>query len=127
MTVTLGRGLISGIVFSCMLLAQAALAQDNPPAGKEDKGGATADKQKPNKADLEMTKKIRQAVMKDKTLSMEAHNVKIISQDGQVTLRGSVRSEDEKKAIADKATEIAGAGKVDNQLEVSATPPSDQK
>jgi len=46
-------------------------------------------------------------VVSDKSLSIAAHNVKIISRDGMVTLRGTVKSDDEKKSIEDKATEIA--------------------
>ena len=74
---------------------------------------------KMNKADRELTQKIRKAVVGDKDLSVEAHNIHITAQDGAVTLMGSVKSDDEKKAIEDKATEIAGAGKVTSQLTVS--------
>jgi len=56
--------------------------------------------------------------MDDKSLSTYAHNVKIISQHGKVTLKGPVRSDEEKKSIEDKATEVAGAGNVTNQLTV---------
>jgi hyperosmotically inducible protein len=56
--------------------------------------------------------------MKDKSLSTYAHNVKIITQDGQVTLKGPVRSESEKQTIETKATEVAGANKVTNELNV---------
>jgi hyperosmotically inducible protein len=58
--------------------------------------------------------------MNDKSLSTYAHNVKIITQDGQVTLKGPVRSEDEKKAVEAKAAEIAGESKVANELDVKA-------
>ena len=58
-------------------------------------------------------------MVSDKDLSVEAHNIHISAQDGAVTLIGTVKSDDEKKAIEDKATEIAGAGKVTNQLTVS--------
>lgn len=64
------------------------------------------------KADRQLTQKIRKAVVADKTLSMDAHNVNISSQDGMVTLKGTVKSDDEKKAVEDKAAEIAGQGKV---------------
>ena len=57
--------------------------------------------------------------MDDKTLSTYAHNVKIISQDGQVTLKGPVETEDEKKTIETKATEVAGAGRVTNQITIA--------
>jgi osmotically-inducible protein OsmY len=75
--------------------------------------------QKMSKADRELTRKIRRAVVSDKDLSVEAHNIHITAQDGAVTLVGSVKSDDEKKAIEDKAGEIAGAGKVTSQLTVS--------
>src|SRR5208283_5146920 len=72
--------------------------------------------QKMSKADRELTRKIRRAVVSDKDLSLEAHNT---AQNGAVTLIGAVKSDDEKKAIEDKATEIAGAGKVTSQLTVA--------
>jgi osmotically-inducible protein OsmY len=75
--------------------------------------------QKMSKADRELTQKIRKSVVADKSLSLAAHNVHIAAQDGAVTLTGTVKSEDEKKAVEDKATEIAGAGKVTSQLAVS--------
>jgi osmotically-inducible protein OsmY len=74
--------------------------------------------QKMSKADRELTQKIRKAVVADKNLSVAAHNVNISAQDGAVTLKGTVKSDDEKKAIEDKATEIAGAGKVTSELAV---------
>jgi osmotically-inducible protein OsmY len=75
--------------------------------------------QKMTKADRDLTQKIRKAVVADKTLSVAAHNVHIGAQDGAVTLTGTVKSEDEKKAVEDKATEIAGTGKVTSELTVS--------
>jgi osmotically-inducible protein OsmY len=75
--------------------------------------------QKLSKADRELTRKIRRSVVSDKALSVEAHNIHITAQDGSVTLIGTVKSDDEKKAIEDKATEIAGAGKVTSQLTVA--------
>ena len=57
--------------------------------------------------------------MADKSLSTYAHNVKVISQDGVVTLKGPVHSEDEKKSIESKATEVAGSSaKVNNEITV---------
>lgn len=75
--------------------------------------------QKMSKADRDLTQKIRRAVVSDKALSVEAHNIHITAQDGSVTLIGTVKSDDEKKSIEDKATGIAGAGKVTDQLSVS--------
>ena len=57
-------------------------------------------------------KEIRKSIVDDKSLSTYAHNVKIIAQNGQVTLKGPVHSEEERRSIESKATEVAGAGKV---------------
>ena len=56
--------------------------------------------------------------MKDKSLSTYAHNVKVISQNGQVTLKGPVRSDEEKRAVEAKAAEVAGQDKVTSELDV---------
>ena len=79
----------------------------------------TSGDQSESKADLTTTQKIRQAVMADKSLSMTAHNVKIITVDGVVTLRGPVKTEDERTKIAGTAEQVAGAGKVQNYLEIA--------
>jgi osmotically-inducible protein OsmY len=111
---------------ACSLIALPAIAQqpapDNTKVNKADraKGAVTADQQKENAADRDLAKKIRQSVVADKSLSTYAHNVKIVAQGGQVTLKGPVRSEAEKTAIAAKATEIAGADKVTNEITVTA-------
>jgi hyperosmotically inducible protein len=94
---------------------------DNTKVNKRDRnpGEATADQQKMNAADRSLTAKIRKSVMADKALSAYAHNVKIISQDGIVTLKGPVRSDDEVKSIVAKAVEVAGSpDKVVNQMSV---------
>ena len=96
-------------------------APDNSKTNKRDrdKSSPTADRQKMNPTDRDLAKRIRSAITDDKSLSTYAHNIKIISQDGKVTLKGPVRSEEEKSAIETKATEVAGAGNVINQLEVA--------
>jgi osmotically-inducible protein OsmY len=94
---------------------------DNTKTNKRDRkpGAVTADQQKMNTSDREMTKKIRQAIMADKSLSTYAHNVKIVSQDGMVTLKGPVHSEAEKSTIEAKAAEVAGgADKVKSEISV---------
>jgi lipopolysaccharide export system protein LptC len=70
---------------------------DNSKVNTRDraKGEVTADQQKETAADRELTRKIRSALVQDKTLSSYAHNVKVITQGGQVTLKGPVRSEDD--------------------------------
>jgi hyperosmotically inducible protein len=87
--------------------------------GDADKGATTAQQQKMNPADRQTTKEIRAALMGDKALSTYAHNIKIITQNGKVTLKGPVRTEDEKTAIAAKAAGIAGADNVTNELTVA--------
>jgi len=96
-------------------------APDNSKTNKRDrdKSSPTADRQKMNATDRDLAKRIRSAIVDDKSLSTYAHNIKIVAQDGKVTLKGPVRSEEEKSAIETKVTEVAGAGNVINQLEVA--------
>jgi osmotically-inducible protein OsmY len=107
-----GALLAAGLVF--------AQQPDNTKMNKGDgsAGAVTADQQKMNSGDRDLTRKIRRAVVGDKSLSTYAHNVKIISQNGKVTLKGPVRSEDERHDIVSKANDVAGAGNVDDQLSV---------
>jgi hyperosmotically inducible periplasmic protein len=107
---------------STVLVAQdsPSVAPDNSAVNVKDRasGAMTADQQSNAKSDVELTREIRKAVIKDKSLSILAHNVKIISANGSVTLRGPVNTEEEKTAIASKAQAIAGADKVVDQLKV---------
>src|ERR1700760_4848863 len=89
-------------------------------SSEQNKNTETAEKQSNSKDDLALTQKIRQAIMKDGSLSMNGKNVKIIAQDGKVSLKGPVDSQQERDNIAAKADEIAGKDKVDNQLEVKS-------
>jgi hyperosmotically inducible protein len=94
---------------------------DNTKVNKRDRkaGEATADQQKANASDQDLTKRIRQSIMADKSLSTYAHNIKVISQNGAVTLKGPVKSDDEKKAVVAKAVAVAGsADKVTDQISV---------
>jgi len=102
------------------LKAEQQKAPDNTKVNERDreKGAVTADQAKNGASDREIMQKIRKAVMDEKTLSTYAHNVKIISQNGKVTLKGPVRSEEEKKTIEQKATDIAGAGNVTNEITI---------
>jgi hyperosmotically inducible protein len=76
----------------------AQAAPDNTKTNKRDRnaGEATADQQKNDKTDLDLTAQIRRSITKDKALSTNAHNVKIIAQNGMVTLKGPVKSESSK-------------------------------
>ena len=112
-----------GLLLSAGVLAsaqEASPAADNTKVNERDRSQTepTADQQKDNRSDRDITQQIRQSIMKDKSLSTYAHNVKIVTQDGQVTLKGPVRSEDEKKAIEAKAAEVAGENKVTSRLDI---------
>jgi hyperosmotically inducible protein len=88
-------------------------------SGKNKAQSSTADQQSEAKSDRMLTQKIRQALIADKTLSTYGHNVKIITQNGAVTLKGPVNSEEEKQNIASKAAEVVGGpDKVTNQLTI---------
>jgi osmotically-inducible protein OsmY len=89
---------------------------DNSASNKSQQ--MTADQQGQQSNDRLTTQKIRKAVIADKDLSTYAHNVKIIVKDGQVTLKGPVRSDDEKQKVQDLASQVAGADKVTNELMV---------
>jgi hyperosmotically inducible protein len=121
----IASALFLGSSFVIQLPAQSADAQTNPDnsaVNKRDKdpGAVTADQQKMNPADREIAAKIRKSIMADKTLSTYAHNVKIVSQDGTVTLKGPVRSDAEVASIVAKATDVTGsADKVVNQMTVA--------
>ena len=112
-----------GLTWATAVNAQSTTAPkpDNTAVNKRDRNPseATADQQEINPADRALTAKIRKAVMADKSLSTYAHNVKIVSQGGTVTLKGPVRSNAEAESIVSKATASAGgADKVVNQLSV---------
>jgi hyperosmotically inducible protein len=115
---------LAGVLITGLALeptwAQNSPQPDNTKVNKQDRadGGVTADQQKNNPGDRQLTQQIRKAVMADKSLSTYAHNVKIITQAGAVTLKGPVRSDDERKAVISKAEEVAGPGKVTDQLSV---------
>ena len=102
--------------------SQAEPAPDNSKSNVRDRDSATVTPmdQGESKADLGITQQIRKAVMGHKDLSMDAKNVKIITQDGVVTLRGPVKSAEEKATIADVSKKTKGVKRVDNQLEVAA-------
>jgi hyperosmotically inducible periplasmic protein len=94
---------------------------DNTARNERDRSGdtKTPGDQAENEADRAITQNVRQAITSDDALSTYAQNVKIITQDGNVTLRGPVKSEQEKKEIEAKAKQVAGVKRVDNQLEIT--------
>jgi len=114
----------ASLLFSATMLAGAAFQQNAPDNSKNNQGDSgngamTAQKQAMNPADRELTRKIRHSIMQDKSLSTYAHNIKIISQDGKVTLKGPVNTDEEKAAIQAKAVAVAGADNVTNEIQVT--------
>lgn len=108
--------------------------QDQPAAGAQtppdntkinqrdrDKTEPTAEKQKESKSDRELARQVRRALVKDKSLSTYAHNIKVIAQNGVITLKGPVHSDQEKQAVEAKAAEAAGGvDKIKSEIEVSS-------
>jgi len=119
--------LASLLLTTAIIFAQEPSAQQATPAADNskvnDQSGTqpTADQQKNGQSDLELTRQIRRSIVQDASLSTYAHNVKVISQDGKVTLQGPVRSEAEKQAIEAKAIEVAGKDNVVSELTIVPT------
>jgi len=99
----------------------ASPAADNTAVNQRDRQQQTLTPidQSNKPADLEMTRDIRRALVRDDQLSTVARNVKIITIDGAVTLRGPVKTEQEKADIAAKAAQLAGDSNVHDELEVA--------
>jgi hyperosmotically inducible periplasmic protein len=115
-------------IFCLSLFTLSALAQDTPAAdntskNQRDRSGetATSGDQSNSQEDVKITAAIRRAVVGDKSLSMTAKNVKIITANGTVTLRGPVNNDAEKAKVAELAQSAAGNAKIDNQLEVKTS------
>ena len=95
-------------------------AADNTGTNRRDRKDSepTADQQKNGKSDLDLTAEIRRSVMADKALSTNAHNVKIIAENGKVTLKGPVATAKEKKIVEKKAQQIAGSENVVSEIQI---------
>ena len=119
------------LMFGCLLSGSVAMASaqasstqpadpDNTKVNRGDSSMSkpTAERQNNSQSDLKNTQQIRKSIMTDKSLSTYAHNVKIVSQNGMVTLKGPVRSDDEKQKIEDAATQVVGKGNVTSDLTV---------
>ena len=100
--------------------ADSSAPADNTKVNRADReaGSPTADQAKNNRSDREIMQKIRKDILSDKSLSTYAHNVKIIAEHGKVTLRGPVRSEEERKTIEAKAVAAAGADNVMDEITI---------
>jgi len=108
-------------VIGAVCYGQAQTQPDNTKVNQRDRSAAeaTADQQKSNAADMKMTRNIRRSIMADKSLSSYAHNIKIISQNGVVTLKGPVKSDAEKTSLVAKAVAVTGsADHVTDQISV---------
>jgi hypothetical protein len=97
-----------------------AAAADNTAqnTGDRSRGTLTPLNQGTSDSDMEITRQIRKQIMADDTLSVNAHNVKVITVNGKVALRGTVNNQDEKRKIDDIATKVATPGNVDDQIQV---------
>jgi hyperosmotically inducible protein len=112
--------LLSGSYMSATAQNATPVAPNNSGINVRDRAdnAMTAGEQSNAKGDLQLTARIRRSIVKDKSLSTMAHNIKIVSSNGDVILRGPVKTTQEKQVIEKKAAAIAGADKVDNQLEI---------
>ena len=110
-------------LFALSAIAQETSDADNTKKNERDRSGETqtSGDQSNSKEDVNTTAAIRSAVVKDHSLSATAKNVKIITANGTVTLRGPVKNDAEKTKIAELAQQAAGNAKIDNQLEVKAS------
>jgi hyperosmotically inducible protein len=110
-------------VFTLSAIAQDTAAPDNTRKNERDRSGetTTSGDQSNSQEDVKITAAIRRAVVGDHSLSATAKNVKIITANGMVTLRGPVKNDAEKAKIAELAQSAAGNAKIDNQLEVKTS------
>lgn len=95
---------------------QTSQAPDNSAQNKNQ--SATADTQSNAQSDRTTAAQVRKAIVADKQLSTYAHNVKVLVANGAVTLKGPVKSDDEKQKVAADATSVVAADKIDNQITV---------
>ena len=110
-------------VFTLSAIAQDTPAADNTKKNERDRSGetTTSGDQSNSQEDVKITAAIRRAVVRDNSLSTTAKNVKIITANGTVTLRGPVKNDAEKAKIAELAQSAAGNAKINNQLEVKTS------
>jgi hyperosmotically inducible protein len=110
---------LSGAQSTVQAFAQTGTTQTAPDNSKQNKNQTqSADDQTNAKSDRLITQKVRKAIMADKTLSTYAHNVKIVTVNGAVTLKGPVQSEEEKQKVASEAANAVSADKITNELTV---------
>ena len=117
---------LAAFIAACSSQDVAPVQADNTARNADSPAAQTPVDQAENASDLEITANIRKAIVADDSLSVNAHNVKIITAGGNVTLRGPVRTEAEKEVVQEKAAAVAGATNVTSTLSImpakSSTP-----
>jgi len=118
---TLAASAVLAVV--CSVSASPSMAQTGKPTSPDNSGmnadhNKTADDQTNSSTDRLTTAKVRKAIIADKELSSYAHNIKIITMNGKVTLKGPVKSEEEKQRISSDLASVLPAENVTNQLTV---------
>jgi len=124
--------ILGGVVLAFACSAGFAASTDTPSAqttrpddtkiNKRDKEGSapTAQNQSNNSEDRKVLADVRKAIVKDKSLSANAHNIKILAAGGTVTLRGPVKTTEEKSKVEEIAQQVAGVDSVKNELDVKS-------
>ncbi len=120
MSLNLVRAVFGAALLFSGVGLHAQTAPDNTRVNKEDQSAnaPNADRAKSNTSDTQVMAHIRRDVVKDKSLSTYAHNVKIVSSHGKVTLRGPVHTEQEKQTIEQYAKKYAGDENVTSEITV---------
>lgn len=117
---------LASLVLLCLVLgcsdSSKTQAADNTARNARDKNGQTITPtdQSESEVDRGVTQKVRQALVDDSALSMNAKNIKVVTRNGKVTLRGVVASAEEKASIEAKVKAVAGVLECDNLLEIKA-------
>ena len=115
----MNKPIIAALLLSSVVAAPHSFAQTASTVAPDNAKSNKADAQSNSAADLDLTRRIRQSLMADKSLSTYAHNIKIVTVNGRVTLNGVVRSQDEKGVVEMKAATIAGENKLTSDLKVA--------
>lgn len=118
--VLLGLSLAGGAVWAQNTAPATSTAGDNSKVNRQDRNASepTADQQQNNRSDVDTAKAIRRSLVQDNSLSTYAHNVKVIAENGKVTLKGPVRSDEEKAAVVAKASQVVGASNINDEMTV---------
>jgi len=119
----LALGCLSALSLAAFAADNENVKPDNTAKNERDRssGTKTSGDQSNSSADLKITQAIRRALIKDRELSTTAKNIKVVTANGQVTLRGPVKSAQEKAKIDQLAKSAAGGAQIDNQLDVKGS------